>query len=102
MELGELCPQDKLWRVEKVSSADNLKGGEGKFWDGNLNTVQSAQGNPEDLGNMLGEKDDEDKQQIDGLGKMKANHAKRKFVEMHAFAEVEQGLSLCSRSTTGR
>ncbi|CAM6010091.1 unnamed protein product [Sphagnum balticum] len=37
---------------------------------------------------MLGEKDDEDKQQIDGLGKMKADHAKRKFVEMHAFAEL--------------
>lgn len=71
LELGELCPQDKLWRVEKVSSADNLKGGEGKFWDGNLNTVQSAQGNLEDFGNMLGEKDDEDKQQIDGLGKIK-------------------------------
>jgi hypothetical protein len=42
LELGELCQQDKLWRVEKVSSADNLKGGEGKFWDGNLNTVQSV------------------------------------------------------------
>jgi hypothetical protein len=51
---------------------------------------------------MLGEIDDEDKQQIDGLGKMKADHAKRKFVEMPAFAEVEQGVSLCSRSTTGR
>jgi hypothetical protein len=34
LELGELYPQDKLWRVEKVSSADNPKGGEGKFWDG--------------------------------------------------------------------
>ncbi len=33
--------------------------------------MQSAQGNLEDLGNMLGEKDDEDKQQIDGLGKIK-------------------------------
>ncbi len=64
--------------------------------------MQSAQGNPADLGNMLGEIDDEDKQQIDGLGKMKADHAKRKFVEMPAFAEVEQGVSLCSRSTTGR
>jgi hypothetical protein len=70
-KLGELCPQDKLWRVEKVSSAANLKGGEGKFWDENLNTLQSTQGNLEDLGNMLGEKDDEDKQQIDGLGKIK-------------------------------